>query len=123
MSRFCTSPTLRVWSSGRASAFQAEERGSTPLTRSTLAPEAEADEARDCKSRHRGFKSLLVLHSPEELGWSSTRLVSGRSPVRTRPWAPNSTSSYPDVKFAFLVMCRDAALVRRKVGLDSRRRL
>jgi hypothetical protein len=93
------------------------------VTRSTLAPEAKADEARSCNLRLRGFESLLVLHSPEELGWSSTRLVSGRSPVRTRPWAPKSTSSYPDMKLAFLVMCRDAALVRRKAGLDSRRRL
>ena len=59
-------PPLRVWSSGRASAFQAGERGSTPLTRSIPAPEAEADEARSCNLRLRGFESLLVLHLPEE---------------------------------------------------------
>ena len=37
------------------------------------APEAEADEARDCKFRLRGFESVLVLHSLEELGWKNAR--------------------------------------------------
>ena len=55
--------SLRVWSSGRASAFQADERGSTPLTRSTQVLDAEAVEATVCKTVLMGFESPRALHS------------------------------------------------------------
>ena len=54
---------MRVWSSGWASAFQADEVGSNPTTRSTQVLDAEAVEGAVCKTVLTGFESPRALQA------------------------------------------------------------